>query len=106
MCAVRSPGPRPCGILNPGSAFTSTDSPGDRRADLMFLLSLPGRDAQPVNAIDCSVLAESLQLEHLTGFDFAVRIGGIGKTPAPFDRLLARLHLDDRVTGDELLLFG
>src|SRR5260221_1611375 len=59
-------------------------------------------------ALDRLTRTEILQLEELPDFDLrrpAVD-GGIRKAPRPFHRLFARLHLNDRVAGDEFLRFG
>src|SRR6267154_6666925 len=55
-----------------------------------------------------SLGAKILHLEELPDLDLALLAvdGGVGKAPRPFRCLLARFHLDDRVTGDQLLRFG
>src|SRR5262249_21776800 len=65
-------------------------------------------DAHLAEAIDRLALAEILKLEQLADFDLAVLPVDrrIGEAPGPFQRLLARLHLDDGVAGDQLPGFG
>src|SRR5690348_2010218 len=46
---------------------------------------------------------EVLQLVHLPDLDLAVPERGVGHAPGPGERFLARLDLDQRVAGDQLL---
>src|SRR6266571_3693613 len=59
-------------------------------------------------ALDRLARTEILELEELPDLDLAFLAvdGGIGKAPRPLHRFFPRLHLDDRVAGDELLRFG
>src|SRR6266699_4042998 len=59
-------------------------------------------------ALDRLARTEILELEELPDLDLAFLAvdGGIGKAPRPLHRFFPRLHLDDRVAGDELLRLG
>src|SRR6266581_1568458 len=75
---------------------------------LLFLLLLPEFLLHLAKAIDRLTRTEILQLEELPDLDlgFPAVDGGIGKAPRPLHRFFTRLHLDDRVAGDELLRLG
>ena len=66
------------------------------------------RDTHLPKAIHRLAGAEILQFEQLANFDLALLAvdGGIGHPPSPIEGLLARLHLNDGVAGDDLLGFG
>src|SRR5712691_7723863 len=74
---------------------------------LFFLLLLLEVLLHLAKAIDRFARSEVLQLEELPDLDLGRPAvdGGIGEAPRPFHRLFPRLHLDDRVAGDELLRF-
>src|SRR6266705_4790646 len=74
---------------------------------LSLLRLLPGVILHLAKASDRLARSEVLQLEELPDLDLGRPAvdGGIGEAPRPFHRLFPRLHLDDRVAGDELLRF-
>src|SRR5262249_19019369 len=63
---------------------------------------------QAPEAIGRLARTEVVQLEELAHLDLGVlaRAGGIREALRPGERLLARLHLDDGVAGDQLLRLG
>src|SRR5712691_2821747 len=63
-------------------------------------------DVQFAEAIHCFARSEVVQLVQLAHLDLAILQRGIGETPGPFERLFARLDLNERVPGDELLRLG
>src|SRR6266581_6383296 len=75
---------------------------------LSFLLLLLEVLLHLAKAIDRFARSEVLQLEELPDLDLGRPAvdGGIGEAPRPFHRLFPRLHLDDRVAGDQLLRLG
>src|SRR5262249_37681756 len=64
------------------------------------------RNAQPSKAVDGVAGGEIFQLVHLADFDSATLQVRIGHAFRPFQGFFPRLHLDDRVAGDELLGLG
>src|SRR4029078_4169019 len=68
------------------------------------LSSLP--DAHLLEAVDRLALAEVLELEQLADFDLAVLSVDrrVGEAAGPFHGLFARLHLDDGVVCDWVLV--
>src|SRR6266568_777059 len=75
---------------------------------LSLLRLLPEVLLHLAKAIDRLARSEVLQLEELPDLDLGRPAvdGGIGKASRPLHRLFARLHLNDRVAGDEFLGFG
>src|SRR6267143_5492209 len=75
---------------------------------LSLLLLLPEVLLHLAKALDRLARSEILELEELPDLDlgFLAIAGGIGITPRPFHRLFPRLHLDNRVAGDQLLNLG
>src|SRR5262245_42774153 len=59
-------------------------------------------------ALDRLAVAEVLELEQLPHLDLglAAVVRRVGVASRPFHRFLARLHLDQRVAGDQLLRLG
>src|SRR5262249_10262138 len=73
----------------------------DRRR--LFLLA---GQVEHAEALDVGAGAEVVEVIELAHLDLAILAGGIGEESRPRDRLLARLALDQRVAGDQLLRFG
>src|SRR5262249_7174378 len=98
----------PCSTINSRYGMTPLLS-GAGRCCLALRCALPGKLllqlARPVDGVAGS---EVLELEQLAKLDlsFPSFAMGSGNALGPFDRLFPRLHLDQPVSGDQLLRLG
>src|SRR5687768_6459523 len=98
-----------CDVVGPALIYTSNERCRNRHEEESGLLPLSFRgNAELAETIDGFARSEVIQLEQLANLDLAFLVIAErgGEALRPLDALLSRLHLDERVAGDDLLRLG